>query len=267
MKAHEQALRSLDAAGPELITGRRERAGATLERILASDPSVAAGRYTPVRRRRRLVAAAAAGVALVAGAVVVAQNLGDDQAAYASWTATPTTVAGHELDAAVAACRDQLDGGSLDVHRARLVLAERRGDHVALLLRTDNPDVAGACLVHEPPGSTDVDDVHSGIAGSSGPSQRAPAAGFTEGSVFQFAGASIVEGAAGAQVTGVTVHAGAYTAHATLHAGRYVAWWPGPAFAGTAGPPGKDTMKEIVRFDLTLANGTVQHDAKPSRPK
>lgn len=87
------------------------------------------------------------------------------------------------------------------------------------------------------------------------------------GSIFQSAGVSIAEGAVGAEVTGVTVHAGAYTAHATVHADRFVAWWPGPAFVGIPGPPGRDTMKEIVRYDLTLADGTVRHDARPSHSR
>ena len=65
------------------------------------------------------------------------QGIEGDNAAYASWTDTPTPVTGDNLDVAASACRAQVDsyfeewGNHPD--KAKLVLAERRGDYVALL--------------------------------------------------------------------------------------------------------------------------------------
>src|SRR5947209_2433446 len=84
---------------------------------------------------------------------------------------------------------------------ARLVLAERRGDYVALLYRTEDPDMSGACLVRIPKGSTDVDSVDDGVGGSTGPALKAPARGFTQGAIFGSHGASITDGAVGDAVT------------------------------------------------------------------
>jgi hypothetical protein len=268
----DSALRSLDAAGATLTAGQRDRAAATLERIVETPPPTAAVRSaapTRVRHsRRRLALVAAAALALTVGAVVVVQGNGDDDA-YASWTAAPTTVTGRELHAVASACRDQLEG-HIDRHQATIVLAERRGDHVALLFHTDNPDISAACLARNPQGSTDVDNVNTGVGGSSGPAEEAPAKSFTQGTISQFGGAftaSITDGAVGDQVAGVTVHAGAFTVQASVRNGRYVAWWPGAAFpTDPPAPNGKERTKEIITYDLTLADGTVIRNAPPTRP-
>jgi hypothetical protein len=150
------------------------------------------------------------------------------------------------------------------------MLAERRGDYVTLLYRTENPDVSGACLVHNPKGSTDVGNVDMGVGGSSGPALKAPARGYTQGTIAQLGGtqvASITEGAAGDAVTGVTIHAGTRTVNASVQNGRYAAWWPGPAFeSGSRKPSGQGGPGLILTYDLTLADGTVIHNAQPSRP-
>jgi hypothetical protein len=263
-------LRSLDASVASLSAGEQERAGETLERIVATAPSFGAplpAAPTPARRsRRRLVLVPAVAIMLIVGSAVVQGGRGGD-AAYASWSATPASVASDELDAAASACRDKLHGSSINPDRAKLVLAERRGDYVALLYRTEDPDMSGACLVHNPKGSTDVDDVQDGIGGGSGPALKAPARGYTQGAIFGAHGASITDGAVGDAVTGVTIHAGAFTVKASVRNGRYVAWWPGPAFeSGARKPSGEEGPKLILTYELTLADGTVIHNAQPTRP-
>jgi hypothetical protein len=265
----EAALRSLDASVAALTAAEQQRAEETLERIVATAPSTGAAGPAPARRsRRRLVLVAAAAIMLIAGWAVVQGNRGGD-AAYASWTATPAPVASSELDAAGSACRDKLHGFAIDADRAKLVLAERRGDYLALLYRTDNPDMSGACLVHNRQGSTDFGDVDMGVGvgGSSGPALKAPARSYTQGGVFVSHGASITDGAVGDAVTGVTIHAGAFRVRASVKSGRYVAWWPGPAFEnGPRKPSGEGGPKLILSYDVTLADGTVIRNAQPTRP-
>ncbi len=274
MNAHiDSVLRSLDASDASLTAGEQERAGETLERIVATAPSVGASQPAapaPARRsRRRLPLVAAAAITLIVSAAVI-QGRGGGDAAYASWSATPASVASDELDAAASACRDELHGSSLNPEKAKLVLAERRGDYVALLYRTDDPDISGACLVRNPRGSTDVDNVEMGVGGSSGPALKAPARGYTQGAISQFGGtqkASITDGAVGDEVTGVTIHAGALTVNASVQNGRYAAWWPGPAFeSGPPKPSGEGGPEPILTYDLVLADGTVIQDAQPTLP-
>ena len=270
----DAALRSLDAAGT-LTAEQQQRAAATLERIVATAPAASSthrGATAPARRsRRRLLLIPVAAAALTA-AVIVFPGEGGGRA-YASWTPVPAALTAAEIDIVAPACRERLDSlrrGSpapLDMQRARLVLAERRGEFVALLYRTDDPDMSGSCLAHNRQDTDDVDDVVVGIAGGSGPARPAPARGFTQGAISDFRDASITDGAAGAGVAGVTIHAGGLTVQASVSNGRYVAWWPGPAFerngdqpSGEGGPP------LTVTYDLTLADGTVVHDAQPAHP-
>lgn len=264
------ALRSLDAAVATLSAGDQERARAALERIVTTAPSTGAAQPagpTPGRRsRRRLVLLPMAALTLAVASIVTPGLRGDDPA-YASWTATPASVTGVVLDAAAAACRDKLQGSSIDLDRARLVLAERRGDYVALLFRTENPDMSGACLARNPHGSTNLEDVDAGVGGSSGLAEKAPATGFTQGAISQFGGASITDGAAGDAVTGVAIHAGTHTVNASVQNGRYAAWWPGRAFqSGPPEPSGEGGPEPILTYDLTLRDGTVIHNARPTRP-
>jgi hypothetical protein len=267
-----RSLRSLDASGARLTADEQQRAAETLERIVATAPSFGAPQpaRTPARRsRRRLVLAAAAAITLFVGSAMVRGGRGGD-AAYASWSATPASVASAELEAAGSACRDKLHGSSIDPDKAKLVLAERRGDYVALLYRTEDPDMSGACLVRNPKGSTDVENVDLGVGGSTGPALKAPRRGYTQGAISEFGGtpgASITDGAVGDAVTGVTIHAGTLTVNASVHHGRYAAWWPGHAFeSGSRTPSGEAGPKLMLTYDLTLADGTVIHDAQPTRP-
>jgi hypothetical protein len=170
-----------------------------------------------------------------------------------------------ELAVVAPACRDQLAGGSLDLARAQLVLAERRGAFVALLYRTDDPDVSGSCLGRLPRGGTDVEDLSSGIGGGDGPAVTPSPRAFTQGAIAQYAGASVADGAVGADVTGVTIHAGDLTVTASVRNGRYIAWWPGPAFGPRRTSTGAGP-EVILTYDLTLADGTVLRDATPEVP-
>jgi hypothetical protein len=125
-------------------------------------------------------------------------------------------------------------------------------------------------LVDNPKGSTDVRHVDDGVGGSTGPALQAPARGYTQGAVSQIGGthgASLTDGAVGDAVTGVTIHAGTFTVHASVRNGRYAAWWPGPAFeSGSGKPSGEQGPKLILTYDLTLADGTVIHNAQPTLP-
>jgi hypothetical protein len=250
----DASLRTLDAA-ETLSAEQRQRAAVTLERIMANAPAAGAAPVRRSRRRLLLLPAAAAALALVAVAVPLAST---PQRAYASWTAVPTALTPAETTLVAPACRKELRGGSLDLGRANLVLAERRGEYVVLLYRTDNPDVSGSCLAHNPPGTDDVDDVRAAIGGSSGPALAAPPRSFTEGALADFRDASVTDGAVGADVTGVTIRTGERTVQASVRNGRYVAWWPGPST--------NHNGQETLRYDLTLTDGTVVRDAPPTRP-
>jgi len=275
----DAALRSLDAASPTLTSAELERASAALDRIVATSPGPEhRAAPTPPRRpsrRRVLIPAAAATVAL--GWLLV-PGMGGGGTAYASWSATPAAVSTRDLEAVKEACQDRLrsyvDDDSSPVHLdaggATLALAERRGDYVALLYRWDNPDMSIPCLARNSVGSTDVDDIGMAAGGSSGPALKAPAMGYTQGAIAQFAGsqtASVTDGAVGDGVVGVTIHAGSLTVEATVHNGRYAAWWPGPAFVkGPAQPSGEGGPQPILTYDLTLDDGTTIPNAQPARP-
>jgi hypothetical protein len=279
MNVHiDSALGSLDAAPAAMTAAERERAVVVLDRIVATPPSAgdsATAAVVPRRRiSRRLVLIPAAAAVLAIGSIVI-PGLGRDGEAFANWSATPTSVSAHDLDAVTAVCGEHLrrfvDDPTfpLDADAATLALAERRGDYVALLYRWDNPDVSIPCLARNPAGSTDVDDLHMAAGGSDGPALKAPAGGFTEGAISEFGGTakgSITDGAVGAGVVGVTIHAGDVTVEATVENGRYVAWWPGSAFEDTTPPSGEGGPEVILTYDLTLTDGTTIVDAEPTYP-
>lgn len=274
----DSELRSLDAAATPLTADEQERAEATLERIVATDPKTEPPRTTTsaLARRgwRRLALVATTALALIVGAVVV-QGIGSDKAAYASWVATPEPVTEDSLDAVAAACKRQVDSYFIEwgnhPDKAKLVLAERRGEHVALLYRTENPETSASCLARNPEGSSRVSNIETGAGGSSGPAEKAPPKGFTEGAIGEHPVGnqifSITDGAAGDEVKGVIIHAGTFTVEATVQNGRYAAWWPGPAFeSGPPEPSGYGGPGSILTYDLTLEDGTVIRDAEPALP-
>jgi hypothetical protein len=247
-------LRTMDAAEPP-ATGRD---AALLERILATAPEP-----VPPRRGRRIVLATAA-VAAVAGVVAVLPVWPSGGRAYASWTPVPTALTPAEIDLIGPPCRAALhDGRSLDIDRARLALAERRGEFAVLLYRTENPDMSGSCLVHNIAGSDEVDDLAAAVGGGSGPALPVSGQQFTQGAIADFGDASVTDGAAGPDVTAVTLHAAGLTVQATVTDGRYVAWWPGPATTSD----GNTDPRVIITYDLTLRSGEVIRNATPHLPR
>ncbi len=272
----DDSLRRLDAAQATPLTPEQlDRAETSLNRIMSCEPVAhTPARPTPIRRlvtRRRVIIPLAA-TALAAGYLVLPRG-GNESPAYASWTPIPAAVSPTDVDVVKRACVDQLgkhDHSPFELGKASVVLAERRGDVVVLLYRTDNPDMSASCVAVNRPGSRDVEDVSSAIGGGSGPAQKAPANSFIEGSISQFGGpykASITDGAVGPGVVGVTIHAGSTAVRASVNNGRYVAWWPGQAFAdGPLPPSGEGGPASILSYDLTLTNGQVLKNAQSARP-
>ena len=279
------ALRSLDAAPGPLTDAERTRGEAALERILggtatpradpawASDlPSVA----SPWWRRRAVLLPGAA--ATLAAALVVAPGLGGGSTAYASWTPTPTVASDEDLAEVTRACRDKLAEVSpelrapVDVEAARPVVAERRGDWVGVLLRSDGPGGSGsaACIARDPVGShAPPQEVHLAVGGGDGAAPTAGRSQLLEGFVAQLGEPplSFAEGTVGPDVAGVTIHAGERSVVATVENGRYVAWWPGRAFqAGPLPPSGEGGPETLMRYDLVLTDGTVVPGSAPARP-
>lgn len=282
-------LRALDPADAVVDPALRARLDArvlSLPATLADTPPVVPVPTRPTRptrsrtTRRRVALLGGVAAAVAAGSVVLPALVGGN-AAYASWTGTPSTVAPAELDAVVAACRDQLDGGwlpwdtspLLDTATADVAVAERRGGYVAVLLRpSGGADLSAFCVATLPPGSGEVSDVETGMAGSSGPAATAGPTQFLEGSMAQFGGdrpAAFVDGVAGGDVVGVRIHDSAgTTVDATVSGGRYAAWWPGTVVGdgsvretgGNGGPAPQ------LRYDVTLRDGTIVLDATPARP-
>lgn len=256
----ESALRSLDAADDILTCEQRQRAATALEGILAGP--AAATVAAPRRSSRRLILVGAA--AALAGLVAATMELPGGGSAYASWTPEPVPLTAAELSLLTPVCHKELGrSGTLDVERAQLVLSERRGEVVALLYRTDDPDMAGDCLMRHVPGTDDADNLSWGVFGSSGPVRVPPARGIIPGGGSTSREVTITDGAVGADVVAVTIQApGDRTVQATVRNGRYVAWWPGPDYdvaqEGTAG------ARSIVTYDLTLADGSTIHDAPPA---
>jgi hypothetical protein len=255
----DAVIRSLDPAPTGLTPAQRGRAAASLDRLVATAP----GPSPRVRRRvRPLLVLPTAAVALAAGVLMLPRG---ERIAFTSWTATPTALTTEELAVVAPVCRDRLAGGSLDLDRARLALAERRGEFVALLYRTEDPDMSGSCVAHHRAGTSDVDDVHAGIGGASGPALRPRPRAFTQGAFMQTADVSVTDGAVGSQVRAVTLHAGGLTVQASVRDGRYVAWWPGKAFRDVPADSAVESPPAVT-YDLTLVDGTVIRNAAPQRP-
>lgn len=267
-------LRGLDAASPTLSADEQQRAATMLERIVDTAPQQQPQPAAPAppRRLRRRMVVGVTGTVMLGTAWIALQGVGGHDAAYAAWTADPGIVADQDRQAAETVCRRRMRTASIDRVQANLVLAERRGDHLVLLFRTDDPDMSEACLVHRPEGSTRTRVVGSAGGGSSGPALAAPPQGFTQGGITTFhedGAVSVTDGAVGDEVVGVTIHAGDLEVHASVDDGRYVAWWPGRALedvrpdvdSGFGGP------EPILTYDLTLADGTVIRDADPTLPQ
>lgn len=253
-------IRSLDPAPTHLTPAQRERAAASLERLVATAP----GPSPRVRRRvRPLLVLPTAAVALAAGVLMLPRG---ERIAFTSWTPTPKPLTAGELALVAPVCKDKLAGDSLDLDRARLALAERRGEFVALLYRTEDPDMAGSCIVHNRPGTDELDAVSAGVGGGGGPALRPQPRAYTQGAFHQTRDVTVTDGGVGSEVRGVTIHALGFTVQASVRDGRYVAWWPGKAFREVR--MGDTTEPQLaVTYDLTLVDGTVIRNAVPQRPQ
>ncbi|KAE8765490.1 hypothetical protein [Georgenia thermotolerans] len=274
MTATDAALRTLDAGGPT-SPAERARLDARIERMLAAEPVpvlAAPAPARPGRRPRRVLALVGAAAAIAVGFVLV-PGPGDRHAAWATWTPTPSAAAASEVAAVVEECRARVDRhgpATFDAAAATVVLSERRGDVLAVILRDPARDLSAQCLADAPAGTGAADLLEWGVAGSEGPPALAPARGFLEGSMAQFGGdepVSLTDGAVGQDVVGLTIHAGGRRVEATVQDGRYTAWWPGRIFADEdAGPSGAGGPRPDFTVDVTLRDGTVIRDAPPSRP-
>lgn len=282
-------VRALDPAPASLDAAQRARRDQGLEQILATGTPAPAplrpvdrsgsverpgsgprsGSRPPARRRRvrvRLVllpvAAAAVGVA-----GVVLPFLDPGQAAFATWTATPTAVAAGDLAVVDPVCRlfreGTLDGRAVDY---RLAATERRGDLVGLLHRSEDPDLSSVCVVRQVAGSRWVTSVQTATGGSSGPAYPAAPGGVTEGAIAELGEISVTDGAVGEGVVAVTVRTGELSVEATVRQGRYYAWWPGPALSDVGGPDGPGGPTSLLSYDVTLSDGTVRYDVEPTPP-
>lgn len=273
-------LRRVDAADTHPDPATMSGLDARMERLMAAEPSPAPAAPATRATRwtgRRLLALGGATAAVAAAAMVLPSVIGSDTA-YAGWSAEPSKVAARDLDAVVAACRDRLDGPfgmsddeGFDADTAKVVIAERRGDFVAVLMRGAGPaNMSAFCVATSEPGSGKADDLQTGVAGSSGPAPTVEPKELMEGSMAQFGDnpASIVDGLAGRDVAKVTIHApGGKTIEATVQNGRYAAWWPGKIFPDEPLPPsGEGGPEPQLTYDLTLRDGTVVKDAKPWSP-
>lgn len=259
------ALRELDPAPPATLTEEeQERADVMLARIVATpaqedDRTVAA----QPRRRRALVLIPAGLLTAAALAVPMAINT---ESAFASWSATPASLAPTAATQAEATCRSALDIDDPTVHVA---IGERRGGWTYVLLTGTQGE--GACLMpDELVGSTDAPGPKSGFFGSYDTDITEPPTpprnGIVEtesanGAVALPWHASLgnvegwftwATGYAGSDVKGVTVHPPSGPAvEASLHAGRFSAWWPsGKARGDNPGVGGAWT------YTVTLADGT-----------
>jgi hypothetical protein len=264
----ESQLRSIDAAAGQPDDRRAARGSSLVERIVHETPVKSAPSRAKVAWR--LGGLVAAGAAVAVGAVVL-PILSPELPAVASWTPEAGPVSRTDLAVAEEACRGQLAGYNREINAdTPVVLAERRGDLVGLVLWEPSPESQGMCLVELPEGSSSVAGVSSSYGGSSGDALQAPPGEFTEGAMSQFraedGNVSMTSGSAGENVVGVRLHADGLTTEATVADGRFVAWWPGAAFADTDQPSGKGGPSDIVTYDLIMADGSVVSDADPWFP-
>lgn len=260
----DAALRDLDPAHATALTeAERERADATLARILATPAREPAAepRGRPRRRRRRLlVPVALAGVLGVAGPSLLGGS------AFGSWTSTPETLTGSARAEAAATCRASF--GVTD-RAQQVVIADRRGEWTYVLLTGARAELS--CLMDEDlvgrrgatgdvgfmgsygQGAGRTPDVsRSGIKGYGGVGAM-PVDGwwpFTDDEEW----INQVEGFVGVDVTGVTVHTRAGTdVEASVAGGRFAAWWPAPK--PSSEHPDSDG---VSTYTVTLVDGTTR---------
>ncbi|MFC9691118.1 hypothetical protein ACFTSF_21380 [Kribbella sp. NPDC056951] len=246
------ALKTLDPASGD-PDPHSPRAQASLERIVATDPSYD---VPPHRLRRPLVRAAVATAAIAIGAAVVLvprSGLLPNGDAYAGWTAAPSGLSPKEYAGAVADCRYSLESTGPS-NSAQVAMAERRGKWAIVVLKGP-PKFQGYCMTNV------VDyDKRSGYGGSAGPNH--PPVGPRELAVLQLGAvggkqAGYVTSAigwAGSDIVGLTYTSPKHgVVKATVKNGFFAFWVPGFEFVGP------DLVPVQVRYrDGTTAATTIQ---------
>ncbi len=229
-------LLALARSHPRPVTATE--AGEHLKAATPTSPSTSSAppRLSPRRHWRWALTSAAA--AAVAGGLVIIPP-GQDEPAFASWTAVPAAMPAPDVKAAGQACkRDHQQGLEVlresapllptteRLERMRTVLAERRGKYAYTLLADDVWIVEcldGVASSMNPVG--DVDDemreriipAAGGVVVYTGGTARVPEGHY-----------NWLTGRVGRHVTGVQVNStGEGVVTATVSNGYFVAWWPG----------------------------------------
>lgn len=279
----DRALRSLDVGG--IITDTdRIRAEASLERILAAPSARPRPADSPQRRRswgsRLAWLLPATATAALVGAVAIPAMTGTDSKAFATWTGTPSAVAPQDLQDARRACMENLreqerHGADLPAeHRpdirpqtAKVVAAERRGDHVLVALATES----GATVVclSEANNPSRVSSASGGSPSINSPKPpdlapsdvEAPGAGSSTGPNGGFA---FTMGRIGTEVSAITMHTGDITFEATVGDGWFAAWWP--VTKSAVDRTGQGAPYREPTLDITLKSGKVIKNAPVTGP-
>ncbi len=254
MTTIEHALRRLDIADPA-ADATSLRAQADLDRILRTAPDqVPAAPRQPGRRTTTRLVVGAASVAAAAGAVFVAvPAVTGGDAAYATWTPTPTGLSAADAAKAADQCREQqIDGGGADyateLRAASPAVAERRGDWTTVILAST--EGYGAMCVTD-----DSAHLFRNMFGSVWTPDAAVQAGPREINISDLGwgttGAgdlSLAAGVAGADVKGVSFHSAAKgEVVATVSGGHFALWFPGKELANAS--------RDGIVLTLTYADG------------
>jgi hypothetical protein len=262
----DDALRSLDAADPQLTPAQQWRADALLASVVENSgqerPNPAeAVELRPRRRVKRWYLLAGAAASLAVGAMILPSGLGQN-VAFASWTPVPGKVPTPVLMKASAACIDQLrrmgepvqgrpaQDQSVVTGDISVRVAEQRGDYVLVAVESAN-NATATCL------STTADPGRDlGITGVL-PTASAPATEPLGANAIRTGGPSLQSdgpngfavqlGEVGSAVKAVTIHDQGRTVQATVAGGRFAAWWPA----------GHWTTASAITYDVTLNDGKV----------
>lgn len=251
----DTALRRLDAADPD-AGPTSTRAQSDLTGILhAGRSGLGDLDRLPTRRhrmRRSLVAIAAVAAAFTAVFVAAPSVIGGDRA-FASWTATPTSLGASESAEAAKDCQSaMLDGAGVDyaseLAAAEPAVAEQRGDWTMVVL-TGADGFAATCI------TDDSRRLFGDMFGSIGMSTAAVAPEAREIAVTDLgSGAaragdlSVAAGVTGSDVAAITYESATRaTVTATVSGGRFALWFPGDELesASTNG----------IELNVTYANG------------
>lgn len=268
-----------------------DTARALLDARIASDAPSNVTELAPRRRtgavRVGLVGAAAAAVA----AVALALPNPTDPAAFAGWTAVPTTLDQPDIDAAGKAClalREEVaadeDSPVATLTAPKTVVADRRGETTFTVLVSDEgvqscligPDIETTSLMTGEGGTTHVgppEGVSGTVFGLAEGRDSAPpsadAATYSAGAVHgsdtgQPWGYGI--GRVGADVVAVEVTLGnGDTVTATVDEGVWAAWWPTSTLAAKVVPILADGSEGTApEFDPTTVRVVVEESGEPT---